>query len=171
MGVLSPGVYTFSSSAQLTGPLVVDFGANPDQIFVFQIGSTLTTASGSSVTVLNGGPNSGIFWPVGQSATLRTSTVFAGNILADQSITLNTTAKILCGRAIALNAAVTMDTNTVSNDCTNGGDFGTGRGDFASAGFSGPNGDSPTPIPEPASLLLFAIALIGVVSLRHATAQ
>ena len=55
-------------------------------------------------------------WQVGSSATLGTSTVFAGNILADQSITLNTTADILCGRAIALNAAVTMDTNTISND-------------------------------------------------------
>ena len=120
---LRPGVYKFSSSAQLTGTLTLDFDAHPDQPFVFQIGSTLTTASASVVNVLNGGPDSGIYWEVGSSATLGTSTAFAGNILADQSITLNTTAKILCGRAIAKNAAVTMDTNTISNDCANGGDL------------------------------------------------
>jgi type VI secretion system secreted protein VgrG len=109
VGVLSPGVYRFSSSAQLTGTLTLNFGADPDQPFVFQIGSALTTASGSTVNVENGNSNSAVYWDVGSSATLGTSTTFAGNILADQSITLNTTAGIVCGRAIALNAAVTMD--------------------------------------------------------------
>ena len=85
--------------------LTLDFGANPGALFVFQIGSTLTTASGSTVNVLHGGSTSGIFWDVGSSATLGTTTTFAGNILADQSITLTNSAKILCGRAIALNAA------------------------------------------------------------------
>ncbi len=55
--------------------------------------------------MLNGGPGSAIYWEVGSSATLGTGSTFAGNILADQSITLTTGAAILCGRAIALHAA------------------------------------------------------------------
>jgi hypothetical protein len=137
---LVPGVYHFDTSAQLTGTLTLDFATDPDGDFVFQIGTALTTASSSSVNVLNGSSLSGVYWQVGSSATLGSSTVFAGNILADQSITLNTTASILCGRAIALNAAVTMDTNRISNDNT-AQDFheitGSVRSDFGSYGFSG----------------------------------
>jgi hypothetical protein len=154
--VLTPGVYFFASSAQLTGELTLDFGPDPDGSFVFQIGSTLTTASASTVNVINGSSDSSIYWEVGSSATLGTSTVFAGNILADQSITLNTSAKILCGRAIAKEAAVTMDTNTISNDCTT---LGEGRTDFGSVGFSGPH--DVTPVPEPASLVLLISSLLG----------
>ncbi len=153
---LTPGVYKFSSSAQLTGTLTLDFDAHPDQPFVFQIGSTLTTGSGSVVNVLNGGANSGIFWEVGSSATLGTTTTFAGNILADQSITLNTGAEIICGRAIAKGAAVTMDTNKISNSCTAGGrDLGTGRTDFGSNGFSG----GVQAIPEPGTYALLCSGL------------
>ncbi|MFZ2312607.1 MAG: ice-binding family protein, partial [Methylobacter sp.] len=132
---LTPGVYHFDDSAQLTGTLILDAQGDPNALFVFQIGSTLTTASSSVVNVINGGANNSVFWQVGSSATLGTSTVFAGNILADQSITLTTSAKILCGRAIALHAAVTMDTNTISNDC-NVNNGGTDRSDFGSGGFS-----------------------------------
>lgn len=158
---LNPGVYFFSSSAQLTGVLTLDALNNPDALFVFQIGSALTTASNAAVNVLNGGANNGVFWQIGTSATLGTSTVFAGNILADQSITLNTTAKILCGRAIALNAAVTLDTNVISNDCVafNNGD--TNRSDYGSAGFSG-GVDAAQTVPEPATLTLLGLGLIGV---------
>ena len=74
VGVLSPGVYRFGNSALLTGALTLDYGANPNSAFVFQIGSTLTTASGSSVTVLGGGRGSGLFWNVGSAATLGTGT-------------------------------------------------------------------------------------------------
>jgi hypothetical protein len=111
---LNSGVYFFSSSAQLTGALTLDFQGVNNAMIVFQIGSTLTTASASSVLVINPGTNDQVFWQVGSSATLGTTTAFYGSVIADQSVTLNTLATIDCGRAIALNAAVTMDTNTVS---------------------------------------------------------
>jgi type VI secretion system secreted protein VgrG len=114
VGTLTPGVYKFNSSAQLTGTLTLNAQNDPSARFVFQIGSTLTTASSSFVNVINGNANNSVFWQVGSSATLGTSTLFAGNILADQRITLNNNAKILSGRAIALNAAVTMDTNVIA---------------------------------------------------------
>jgi Ice-binding-like/PEP-CTERM motif len=161
---LGRGVYKYLSSAQLTGTLIIDFAGLSNSNVVFQIGSTLTTDSGSSIIVQNGNATDGIFFEVGSSATLGTTTTFAGNILADQSITLNTGAKILCGRAIALNAAVTMDTNTISNDCTLGGDLSTGRTDFGSLGFSGPVGGAVT---EPASLILLATGVLGIALSRR----
>ncbi len=111
---LDPGVYFFATSAQMTGQLTLDFQGLNNALIVFQIGSTLTTASASSVLIINPGLNDQVYWQVGSSATLGTSTAFYGSVIADQSVTLNTTATIDCGRAIALNAAVTMDTNTVS---------------------------------------------------------
>jgi len=168
VSVLTPGVYSFSSSAQLTGMLTLDFGSHPNTPFVFQIGSTLTTASASDIDVLNGGSGSAIYWEVGSSATLGTTTEFAGNIIADQSITLNTGAGVVCGRAIALNAAVTMDSNSVSNDCTKSGDLGSGRSDFGSTGFSGVDSTS---VPEPASALLLIVGLVGLAASRRVRAQ
>ena len=160
---LTPGVYHFSSSAQLTGTLFLDFLGTANSLFVFQIGSSLVTESGSSVSVLRGASGGGVYWEVGSSATLGTGTVFEGNIIAQQSITLNTSAKILCGRAIALVGAVTMDNNTISNNCANGGAFGSKRDDFGSIGFSGPNGTGPTtPAPEPTTLALL-LAPVGVM--------
>jgi hypothetical protein len=110
---LTPGVYCFNSSAQLTGILTLDAGGNANAVFIFQIGSTLTTASNSSVKLINGGTSGNVFWQVGSSATLGTGTAFVGNILAFTSITLTTGANV-SGRVLARNGAVTMDTNTVS---------------------------------------------------------
>jgi len=166
VGTLSPGVYHFDTSAQLTGTLTLDFAGNPDAIFVFQVGTALTTASASVVNVLNGGPDSGVYWQIGSSATLGTSTVFAGNIIADQSITLNTTAKILCGRAIALNAAVTLDTNVISNDCDEDRDYNDGRSDFGSGGFDGRGAVVETPEMTTAATMLFGLGLIGAARRR-----
>jgi hypothetical protein len=124
----------------------MSFGSDPNQPFVFQIGSTLTTASASAVDVLNGDANAGIYWEVGSSATLGTGTTFAGNILAEASITLNTSASILCGRAIALTAAVTMDSNTISNNCS----LKTSAAAAAtSAALASAVRASPSPLPGP----------------------
>ncbi|MHB8348756.1 MAG: ice-binding family protein [Acidiferrobacterales bacterium] len=168
VGTLDPGVYHFDSSAQLTGTLTLNALNNPNALFIFQIGSTLTTASGANVNVLNGGVNNGVFWQVGSSATLGTGTVFAGNILADQSITLNTSADILCGRALALNGAVTMDTNTISNDCTalSGGPT---RTDYFSNGFGASSsfGNQVSAVPLPAAFWLFGSGLVGFIGLSR----
>ncbi|MBC8135516.1 MAG: DUF3494 domain-containing protein [Fibrella sp.] len=110
---LQTGVYNFDTSAQLTGVLTLDAQGDPNARFDFQIGSTLTTASLSSVTVINGGSANNVFFQVGSSATLGTGTAFTGNILALTSITLTTGASISEGRALARNGAVTLDTNIV----------------------------------------------------------
>lgn len=106
---LTPGVYCFTSSASLTGQLVLDARGNSNGIWVFQIASTLTTASNSSVVMGKSGRAGNVFWQVGSAATLGTGTAFTGNILAYSSITMTTGAR-LSGRALA-RAAVTMDTN------------------------------------------------------------
>ena len=113
VGVLTPGVYTFNVAAALTGSLTLNAQGDPNAVFIFQIGSTLTSASNASVNLINGGSLCNVFWAVGSSATLGTNTAFVGNILAVASITLNTGAN-LQGRALAQNAAVTLDTNNVS---------------------------------------------------------
>jgi len=114
---LTPGVYCFSTSAQLTGALTLNALGNANALFLFKIGSTLTTASGSSVSVINNGGNScnKAYWQIGSSATLGTGTSFTGDILALSSITLTTGANTN-GRTLARNGAVTLDTNTV-NTC------------------------------------------------------
>ena len=122
---LIAGVYGFANSAQLTGLLTLNGQGNSASQFVFQIGTTLTTASNSAVLLINGANGNNVYWAVGSSATLGTNTAFAGNILASASITLNTGATITCGRALASTAAVTLDTNTITL-CASGGGGGGG---------------------------------------------
>src|SRR5688572_10660190 len=110
---LTQGVYCFTSSAQLTGALVLNAQGNAGAVFIFKIGSTLTTASNASVAVINSGSPCNVFWQIGSSATLGTATSFVGNLLALTSITLNTSAGVI-GRLLARNGAVTLDTNTVN---------------------------------------------------------
>ena len=115
---LVAGVYSFGSSAQLTGTLTLDAQGNPNSVFIFQIGSTLTTASASTVKLINGAQSCHVFWQIGSSATLGTTTTFVGNILALTSITLNTGATV-DGSVLARNGAVTMDSNTITRAVCN----------------------------------------------------
>ncbi len=145
---LTPGVYDFSSAGLLTGNLILNFNGESNKSFVFQTGSSLITASGSVVSLLNEGTNDSVYWAVGSSAVLGTITSFEGNILALQSVTLDTGATIGCGNAIALHGAVTLDSNTIGGSCATGDSTGT---------------PTPTtsPVPEPASLGLVAIGMMG----------
>lgn len=112
---LSPGVYCFDSSAQLTGALTLNGEGDTNAVFIFKIVSTLTTANNASLVFVNGANACNVYWQVGSSATLGTGTLFAGNILALTSITLNTGATVT-GRVLARNGAVTMDTNSIRFD-------------------------------------------------------
>ena len=114
---LQPGVYFFSSSAMLTGTLTLDAMGDPDALFVFQVSSALTSASSSSVVMINSIDACDVYWQVGSSATLGTDSAFQGSILALTSITLNTGASLIEGRALARNGAVTMDNNIITASC------------------------------------------------------
>jgi outer membrane autotransporter protein len=110
---LPPGIYSAASSLGLTGVVTLNAAGDPNAVWVFQIGSTLITASNSSVLLINGAQACHVFWQVGSSATLGTGTRFAGTIMASDSITANTGATTI-GRLLALNGAVTLDTNTIA---------------------------------------------------------
>jgi LPXTG-motif cell wall-anchored protein len=109
---LIPGVYRIGA-AQLTGTLTLNAQGNPDSVFIFQVDSTLITASDSSVEFINGSAACNVYWQVGSSATLGTGTSFVGTIMAQASVTMNTGAD-LEGRALARTAAVTLDTNVIT---------------------------------------------------------
>ena len=158
VGVLTPGVYCFpATTAQLTGNLTLNFQGNPNASFLFQIGTALTTAAGSSVLAINTGgagclPN--LNFQVGSSATLGTTTNFAGNILANQSITLTTGAN-LRGRALAQVAAVTLQSNLVGG-CPIAAAFPGGPIGGAGAGVI------PAPTLQEWALIFLGLMLAGV---------
>ena len=111
---LTPGLYKSTSSLEISsGDLTLDAQGNANAVFIFQIASTLTTTSGRQVILSGGAKAANILWQVGSSATLGTTSVFKGTIMADQSITLATGAT-LDGRALARIAAVTLDANVVT---------------------------------------------------------
>jgi hypothetical protein len=109
---LTPGVYRIGA-AQITGQLRLNAQNDPQATFIFQIASTLITASNSSVVFINGASPCHVFWQVGSSATLGTGTDFVGTIMAQASISL-TTGATLEGRALARTGAVTLDTNVIT---------------------------------------------------------
>jgi hypothetical protein len=164
VGVLTPGVYCFDTSAQLTGALVLDALGRPNAAFVFQIGSTLTTAPGATVSIVNGGSACGVSWQVGSSATLDTATTLLGNIVALTSITGNAGANVT-GRALARNGAVTLSGN-VNNACA----AYTGSGIPGAA--AGPGSVAVPTLSEWAMIVLAALlALGGFVALRRRTRE
>jgi serine protease AprX len=107
------GVYRSASSIGLTGAVTLDGQGDPNAVFVFQAGSTLITAAASRVSLVNGAQACNVFWQVGSSATLGTTTDFAGNLLALTSITMND-GVTMTGRALARNGAVTMINDTIT---------------------------------------------------------
>jgi hypothetical protein len=111
---LVPGVYKAPSSTKITGSLTLDAKGDPGAVFIFQIGSGLTTASSSRVVLVNDAQSCHVFWQVGTSATLGTSTRFVGTIMALTSISLKTGARIE-GRALARNGSVTLDNNVLTD--------------------------------------------------------
>ena len=111
---LAPGLYKTSTTVMLSGGNVtLDAQGNANAVFIFQIGSTLTTITNTQVVLAGGAQAKNIFWQVGSSATLGTNSIFKGNILALASITI-TTGVNLQGRALAQNAAVTLDSNMIT---------------------------------------------------------
>ena len=119
---LNPGVYCFDTSAQLNAILTLNDGGDPNAIFIFQIGTTLTTASSSVVQMSSGGRGTNVYWQVGTSATIGTSTTFRGHIIADTSITLTTSAST-DGRVYALDGAATIDSTSINAVPTGGIQF------------------------------------------------
>jgi MSHA biogenesis protein MshQ len=164
--ILGPGVYTVAAgTTNLTRTLILDGGGNPAARWVFLMPSTLITSPGSTVKVVNTGTGASVYWVVGSSATLDTPSTFAGNLLAVTSITMNDHATIACGRALALNAAVTMISDAVnSTSCAGSGNEGT----------YGLNGGQDTPVsppPAPSDSTSAACRLVFTVPNHRAETQ
>jgi hypothetical protein len=110
---LAPGVFTSTSSLAISsGDLTLTGLGDSNAVFIFQIQSSLTVTTGRRVILTGGAQASNVFWAVGSSATLGTNSFFAGTIMAQASITLQTGAS-LQGRALASSGAVTLDTTVV----------------------------------------------------------
>ena len=134
---LPAGAYRYTSSAQLTGPLTLDAEGDPDAQFVFEITAELTTAPASSVLLVNGASPCNVFWQVGSSATLDTTTAFQGNLMALESISLNNGASVL-GRVLARNGQISLINNVLD-------------GSMCGTGSSSPPPGSPPPTTTPPS--------------------
>lgn len=148
---LTPGVYGSDSSLGLTGTLTLDAQGDASAVFIFQAGSTLTTASASQVNLIGGAQACNVFWQIGSSATLGTNSTFVGSILALESITV-TTGTTVDGRTLARNGAATFDTNTITRStCAPGTrpdtDSGTGPGTDNGTAPGGAPGDVPGTAP------------------------
>src|SRR6202521_3678373 len=110
---LAPGLYKSTSTLAITGDLTLDANGNPNAVYIFQVGSALTGATYGRVVLSGGAKAANVFWQVGSSATLGTYSALKGTVMAYASITMATGAT-LDGRALAQNAAVTLDTNAVT---------------------------------------------------------
>lgn len=168
---LAPGIYTVpAGTTNLAGTLTLDGGGNANAAWVFQFDSTLITSPNSVVNVINTGSGAGVFWNVGSSATIDVNSMFLGNILATASVTMNTTASNLCGRALADTGAVTLQQNTLSGVCT--GFLAGSNGLSGGLDVTTVNGETTvsilpfTPVPVPGAVLLFGSGLLGLSFFR-----
>lgn len=178
---LFPGIYTVPAGVtNLSGAFTLDGQGNANAGWVFQMPSTLITSPNAVVNITNTGDGAGVFWNVGSSATIDVNTTFLGNILALESITMNTTATNLCGRALADVGAVTLDMNSLSGVCSGalsgsdglGGGFdvtlSNGATTVVPLPFAPVNGNG-NEVPVPATMLLFAAGIAGLASARRAS--
>lgn len=160
--VLTPGVYNFTSTAQLTGTLTLDAQNQSNAVWVFQIGSTLTTAAGSSVVFANLAANSsvndGVFWRVGTTTVLGANATFVGNVLGGSTFTFGAGAALNHGRALTGSGTMTLDSNAIDFDGANAGYSG-------GLAFDG-GGSAISAVPEPSiyalvvGLLTFAVVIV-----------
>jgi hypothetical protein len=141
---LTPGVYDSQSGTfGITGTLTLNAKGNPNAVFIFKTASTLISASASQVKLINGAQSCHLFWQVGSSATLGTSSSFVGNILALQSISLNSGVTV-DGRLLARNGAVTLINDTITRaQCGTGGGGGGGGGRKPTVHITGGPGSGP----------------------------
>ncbi len=152
------GVYRTGSvpSLGLTGNLTLDAQGDPRAVFIFQVESTLVTATDSSVSLINGAQACNVFWQIGSSATLGTRTAFKGTVMALASISVNDGVTVE-GRLLARTSAVTLINDTITRSaCAPGTEPGTGPG-------TGPGGDGTTsPGPDVSGPKITITGLPGV---------
>ncbi len=106
---LIPGVYCFATAAQLNGTLKLDAQGDSNAQWIFQMGTTLTTAPNSKVLINlggKGGRGCNVYWQVGSSATVGKGSIFVGKIMALTSVTLN--GGVFRGKALARNGAISI---------------------------------------------------------------
>jgi ice-binding like protein len=144
---LAAGVYKAPSALGLTGTVTLDGENDPDAVFIFQAGSTLTTAPDSTVKLIRGAQACNVFWQVGSSATLGTDTTFVGSILALTSATVQTRATV-AGRVLARNGQVSLDTNTITRPTCNSATTPTPTSPDGSTGGTGGTGTGTGQVPR-----------------------
>ncbi|MCJ1251269.1 hypothetical protein MMC30_008500 [Trapelia coarctata] len=132
---LFPGVYCFSTSAALNGILTLDAQGDPNAIFVFQIGTTLTAGTAAQVLLINGAQACAVTWQVGSSATLNIGTMFAGNIIAQASVSVLSNVATQ-GGLYALSGAVTLIDDQISAVGSCGGGGGSSSSSLSSTSSS-----------------------------------
>lgn len=157
---LTPGIYRFTSTAQLTGTLTLDAQGQTNAVWVFQVGTTLTTADSSTIVFSNLAANSvttnGIFWQVGSTTVFGANTSFEGNVLSGTSFTVGSSARINHGRALTgTGQTITLDGNTINFTAADSGYSG-------GLAFVG-EGNAIGAIPEP-STYAFTAGAVGLVA-------